>query len=213
MPKSNQSDKNSRSQSDITRFIEIDEGIFGPRISDRSSPEIMDGELDHILQKLEALNMILVDPDEDDEDYEEDDFDPEEFEPKIMAILGSENIEVNLRNQKKYLSYLSQSIDNKRCILTGNQEFAWEDYYIFGSGTPKEYEKQRKTEASFMDQFNFISFSPDISKSDGIMVKVERLSDGKLFTLPLWQLEPIETTTKNFELISDYVTWFEYYQD
>jgi len=44
-------------------------------------------------------------------------------------------------------------------------------------------------------------------------VALERISDSQKFVLPLWQLEAVKPNTKNFDLINDYVTWFEYYQD
>lgn len=212
MPKSNQPDKNSRSLSELPQLIQLDEGIFGGRLSERISPDFIEQNLEKFLQKLKEFQLILEDQDFEEDDYEYEDFDPEEFEPKLYAILGTQNLEVNLKNQKKYLSYLNQALQ-KPCILTGNQEFAWEEYYIFGDGTQKQHEKQRKTKASFMDEFKLLGLSEKISKSDGIMVELERVSDRKKFMLPLWQLEEVEPTTKNSELIDDYVTWFEYYQD
>ena len=64
-----------------------------------------------------------------------------------------------------------------------------------------------------MDKFKLTSLSEDISEDEGILVEVERVSDRKTFTLPLWQLEEAEPTTKNYQLIDDYVTWFENYHD
>lgn len=212
MPKSNQSDPQSRSQPELPRLIELDEGIFGSRISERISSEIMDRQLENFLQKLKDFNMVVSDEDWDGDDYEYEDFNYEEFEPKITAILGSKNLEVNLPNHSKYLSYLSKAVQ-KPCTLTGNQEFAWEEYYIFGSGTIKQHQKQRKTKASYMDEFTLIALSQDISETEGIMVEVERIGDRKKFTLPLWQLEAIDPRSKNYDLISDYVSWFENYQD
>ena len=212
MPKSNQPDKKSRSQPDLPRLIELDEAIFGPRISERMSPESMDRQLEDFIEKLKEFNIIASEDEWDEENYEYEDFDPEEFEPKLIAIFDDTNFELTLRNHKKYLSYLNKALQ-RPCILTGNQEFSWEEYYIFGGGTQKQHEKQRKTKASYMDKFKLISLSQDISEDEGIMVEVERVSDRKKFTLPLWQLEEAEPTTKNYQLIDDYVTWFENYHD
>jgi hypothetical protein len=129
MPKSNQPDKNSRSLSELPRFIQIDEGIFGSRLSERITPDFIEQNLDKFLQKLKDFQLILEDKDFEEDDYEYEDFDPEEFDPKVYKILGNNNLDVNLKNQKKYLSYLKQALQNP-CILTGNQEFAWEEYYI-----------------------------------------------------------------------------------
>ncbi|MBD2545610.1 MULTISPECIES: hypothetical protein [Planktothricoides] len=216
MSKSNQPDKKSLSQPDLPCLIKLDEGLFGSRISERISPEMIEHQLQNFLQKLEDFRMVIEEDEtwdgEDYDDYEYEDVDFAELEPKIISILSSQKIKVNWLNLQKYLAYLNKSIQTP-CILTGNQEFEWEEYYIFGPGTPKQHEKQRKINASYMDRFQLIDLVKEVSESQGIMAEVERLSDKKVFTLPLCQLEEAEPITANYELIDTYVTWFENYQD
>lgn len=212
MSKSNQPDQKNLSQPDLPCLIPLDEGIFGGRIAERISPDMLQDELHHLLDKLERFHTAIVpDEDWDEEEYEYEELNTEEFEPKIISILGTKKITVNWANMQKYLAYLNQSIQ-RPCILTGNQEFEWEEYYVFGPGTQKQHEKQRKTKPSYMDQFKLISLVKEVSESEGIVAQVERLSDRQKFTLPLCQLEEAEPTTENYELIDDYVTWFENYR-
>jgi hypothetical protein len=212
MSKSNQPDQKNLSQPDLPCLIQLDEGIFGGRIAERISPDMMKQELQHFLDKLEHFQLALAaDEDWDEEEYEYEDLNTEEFEPKIISILGTKRIQVNWPNLQKYLAYLNKAIQ-RPCILTGNQEFEWEEYYVFGPGTQKQHEKQRKNQPSYMDQFKLISLVKEVSESAGIIAQVERLSDRQKFTLPLSQLEEAEPTTENYELIDDYVTWFENYQ-
>ena len=37
------------------------------------------------------------------------------------------------------------------CVLTGCDFFSWEDFYIFGPGDKKEYDKLKKTRPSYKD--------------------------------------------------------------
>ena len=37
------------------------------------------------------------------------------------------------------------------CVLTGCDVFSWEDFYIFGPGDKKEYDKLKKTRPSYKD--------------------------------------------------------------
>lgn len=213
MSKSNQPDKKSFSQPDLPCLIKLDEGLFGSRIYERISPGMLKHELENFLQKLEDYKMVLEqDKDWDGEDYEYEEINFLEFEPKIKMILGSNKLQVNWVNLQKYLIYLNNSI-KKPCILTGNQEFAWEKCYILVPSLKKQHDKLRQTKASSMDRFKLIRLVPEISESEGIMAEVERLSDQKVFTLPLYQLEEAEPITANYELIDNYVTWFENYQD
>lgn len=213
MSKSNQPDQKNLSQPDLPCLIQLDEGIFGSRIAERISPEMIEHQLQNFLQKLEDFRMVIEeDEDWDGEDYDYEDVDFAELEPKIISILGSKKIQVNWLNLQKYLAYLNKSI-HKPCILTGNQEFEWEEYYIFGPGTKKQHQKQRQTKASYIDRFKLINLIKEISESQGIMAEVERLSDKKIFIIPLYQLEEAEPTTANYELIDNYVTWFENYQN
>ena len=70
-------------------------------------------------------------------------------------------------------------------MLTGSEDFEWEEFYIIGPGSKKEHERLRKTNASYLDTFDLIDFVLDPYEDDGIHAQVRRLSDDKIFILPL----------------------------
>jgi hypothetical protein len=58
------------------------------------------------------------------------------------------------------LHYLKENIELP-CILTGIEDFPWEEKYVFGYGNKKEYEKLKKENPSFKDKFEILDFIED----------------------------------------------------
>jgi hypothetical protein len=56
-----------------------------------------------------------------------------------------------------------------------------------------------------------MSFDDEAEETDGLMVKVKRLTDRKQFVLPLADLKVTDKTSSNHELIHDYVVWYVNY--
>jgi len=53
-------------------------------------------------------------------------------EARIIKILGTEEVpEVSEERLLKYRKYLLQHLDRK-AILTGREDFPWEEKYVFG---------------------------------------------------------------------------------
>lgn len=70
-------------------------------------------------------------------------------EAHIIKILGTEEVpEVSEEYLLKYRKYLLQYLDRK-AILTGREDFPWEEKYIFGLGSRAEYKKLKKTHPSY----------------------------------------------------------------
>ena len=92
------------------------------------------------------------------------------------------------KNQDIYLEYLKNKIQ-KPCLLTGMQDFEWEEPYLLGGWSQKVYEKLKLTQPSYRDQFELIGFVNEIDDLKGILVKVKRVADNKKFDLPLWDLK------------------------
>ena len=66
---------------------------------------------------------------------------------RIMAILGQEGIDDIFRsdeNLQVYLEYLKNNVEHP-CLVTGMEDFPWEEKYVFGYGDEKEYEKLKVT--------------------------------------------------------------------
>jgi hypothetical protein len=133
-------------------------------------------------------------------------FNLKEFERKLSQILNPNN-DVGVKNFLKYLEYLQQNMIIP-CNVTGREEFRWEQEYLSGSGKKKEYEKLKKTQPSSTQIFQIVRVRDSVSKNDGIMVDVQRLTDKQTFILPLVDLKAIDARSPNNQLLEDYTLWF-----
>ena len=127
---------------------------------------------------------------------------------RIASVFDAEEIpEVSYETLKIYLQHIKDNID-AACEITGIEDFEWEEYYIFGPGSKKEYEKLRKTRPSYMDRYKIISFDNDPDQDYGILVNLRRISDGKEFTLPLADLKATDKKNQSYQILDDYSVWF-----
>ena len=138
-------------------------------------------------------------------------FSQDEEENRISDILKSDDTSVNTKNQKIYLEYLINKIQ-KPCLLTGMEDFEWEEPYLFGGWSQKEYAKLKLTQPSYTDQFELLGFVDELNVWKGILVKVKRVADNKEFVLPLWDLKVMDDKSPNYLLVSDYSSWMTNYQ-
>jgi len=135
----------------------------------------------------------------------------DEEEKRIYHILNSEDLSVNDENLLKYLDYLKVNLKIP-CILTGSEDFDWEEPYILGGWNKKEYEKLKKTNPSYTDDFEFIKLEEEYDDWKGIHANVKRISDKKVFAIPLWDLKVIDKKDSNFQIVSDYSSWMTNYR-
>jgi len=142
---------------------------------------------------------------------EEDSYNLEEHEKRICSIFKTNKTpKVNGRSLSTYKNYLKINI-NHPCHVTGIEDmgcFGWEEPYALGLWDENEYKEMKKTQASYTDVYDLIRFNDKIDRELGIMVRVKRLSDSKIFTLPLSDLEANDEKSKNYELLNDYSVWF-----
>jgi hypothetical protein len=132
----------------------------------------------------------------------------EKQEKRIIAIQGTKKLDVTRKTLSTYLKYLKNHLEIP-CQLTGIEDFEWEEAYVFGFGSKREYQELKKTQPSYTDKFNLIDFIDDIDDEyDGIFVNVQRLSDKKQFILPLADLKSTDKKSKNYQLLDDYSVWF-----
>ena len=132
---------------------------------------------------------------------------------RILAILGvedEEEAEANDENMESFRIYLKQNLELP-CLVTGIEDFRWEEFYVIGPGDPNEYEKLKKTRPSYTDKFEIMNFEDDYD-DEGLLVNVQRVSDKKKFTLPLSELEAVDKKSRNAELLDDYSVWFVNYR-
>ena len=132
----------------------------------------------------------------------------EKQEKRITAILGTKKLDVTRKTLSTYLKYLKNHVEIP-CQLTGIEDFEWEEAYVFGFGSKREYQELKKTQPSYTDKFNLIDFIDDIDDEyDGIFVNVQCLSDEKQFVLPLADLRSTDRKSKNCQLLDDFSVWF-----
>jgi hypothetical protein len=209
MTKSKKPPKQSASSPAIPKLIEIDEGVFGPRLLERGELPINPDQIIDLVKKMSKIQALLLDDEDEDEDEDdlllEDIFDEDEFELELQEILGTDDLEVNEENLSRYLQFMKARI-KPPYKLTGNGEFDWEEEYVSGLKSKKEYEKLKKQQPSYTDTFSLVQFC-DVG-TEGIMVKVERTSDRRQFILPLIDLEVTTEDPQHFELIENYILWF-----
>ena len=134
-------------------------------------------------------------------------FNVKQFESKIQKVLGGKNIDVSLENSVKYLEYIKQNIQLP-CHVTGIEEFEWEEEYTMGYGSKKEYARLKKTQPSYTDRFTINRLEDLVVQEEGIFVEVQRVGDCRTFTLPLSDLESVDASSPNNQLLDDYAVWF-----
>ncbi len=209
MPKSNQRQNKNKSQPDTRDLkpIEIDETIVSGKTAKVNGGENLKITIpiEDFLQQIGAFQGI-----EGEDEAEQIHW--EVFEQKLEEIFCTTNLEVNLTNLKKYLKYLKQNLTIP-CLVTGMEEFEWEEYYTMGPGSKKEYQKLKKTQPSYTDQFNLLKLDNKLDVEYGILAVLERTTDNLKFTFPLADLETVVEDSINAELLEDYSMWFFTYCD
>ena len=129
---------------------------------------------------------------------------------KILNIVNEEGMDVNDDNLKRYFDYLSDHLDFSD-LVTGMEDFRWEEYYVFGPGDQKEYEKLKKKNPSYTDHYQILSLE-GYGYDESILVNVKRISDNKKFALPLADLKSVGKDSINFQLLEDFSMWFWNYR-
>jgi len=100
------------------------------------------------------------------------------------------------------------------CDVTGIEDFRWEEYYVIGPGDPKEHERLRKNQPSYEDIFELLAIENGVcsewmkSHGEDLAGHVRRKSDGREFHLGLVEIEAVDKTSKNNQLLNDYAVWF-----
>jgi hypothetical protein len=132
---------------------------------------------------------------------------------RLVAILGTEDVpDVDITMLQRYLGYLKQHLAFP-CRVTGIESFAWEENYLYEDGSEQEHARLRKTRPSCLDTYELLSLDDDVDPEDGIVVHVKRISDKKMFVLPLAILEAATRKSKNYQLLNDYAVWFTTWRD
>ncbi|MBS1795046.1 MAG: hypothetical protein JSS81_14400 [Acidobacteria bacterium] len=128
-------------------------------------------------------------------------------EKKAAAIIGDEELDVTKAKLRKYRDYLMTNLDLST-VVTGTEDFPWEEKYFFGYGDKNEYKRLKKTRPSYRDLYKIMGFEEEIDEMAGLIVKVKRLSDRKMFSLPLADLKAKDKDSGAYDLLDTYSFWF-----
>jgi hypothetical protein len=209
----------------VGRIVEIDENILTIELDSVTLSELKeDYIIDSLMNGLE-YNLICLELDKVEivkpRDSQNDTlrkqmeinakYSFDEEEKRINEILNSDDISVTLENLNQYFNYLKINL-KPPCILTGMEYFEWEEPYLLGGWSKKEYEKLKKINPSYTDKFEFIRLEEEYDDWKGIYANVKRVSDKKIFTIPLWDLEVVDKKDSNFQIVSDYSSWMTNYR-
>jgi hypothetical protein len=141
-------------------------------------------------------------------------FDDPQFD-RIKQVFGTEEIPpVQPDSLQTYFDYIRENLEVP-CLLTGIESmgyFGWEERYEFGYGSQTEYQRLRKERASFQDQYELTKLDAALDVDWDILVNVRRTSDDKHFTIPLSELQAVDETSQNYQLLNDYSVWFVNWQ-
>lgn len=88
--------------------------------------------------------------------------------------------------------------------------FSWEERFMWDGGNTKEYMALKEKFASFEDRFYFCRLA-SFSEELGLMAEVKRISDQKIFLIPLVDLKACKRKTRERQLVDDYSSWFVNY--
>jgi hypothetical protein len=139
-----------------------------------------------------------------DDEYEEN---TDEDEKRIMQVFGADEVpEVTEEGLLLYRQYLLSRFD-KKCILTGREDFVWEEKYVIGGGNRKEYERLKKTRPSYKDEYELMDILEEQIEENDLIAHVKRLADGKRFDIGLSWLTTKVEDGKDYQLLDDFATW------
>lgn len=132
------------------------------------------------------------------------------IEKRFMEILDKRDPDeafISAENLSRYHEYLKENLSFP-CLLTGIEDFPWEERYVFGYGDEREYKELKKTNPSYTDTFVLPGREHILLERDSILVEVERVSDKKWFVLPLEDLETKDKQSPNHQIVESYSYWY-----
>jgi hypothetical protein len=136
----------------------------------------------------------------------------DEQDARIDTILGDARAMSLEDARDKFYEHLCGALELP-CVVTGIEDFNWEEFYVFGPGSRKEYERLRKTQPSYRDKFDLLAIEKDalsewmLFRGEDLAAHVRRQSDGQEFYLGLAELKAVDKKSRNYQLLDDYSVW------
>ena len=130
---------------------------------------------------------------------------------RIKQVFGTKEIpSVTAKTIRAYFQFLKKNIVCP-CLLTGIESmgyFSWEERFSFGYGSEKEHQQLRRERGSFRDKYELTTFDAQVDGDWDILATVYRIPHRKKFTIPLSELQAVDTASRNYQLLNDYAVWF-----
>ncbi|HEY3391666.1 MAG TPA: hypothetical protein VGK58_03090 [Lacipirellulaceae bacterium] len=132
---------------------------------------------------------------------------------RIERIIGDDDDLTFAQGVDRFFEHLKSNLQLP-CIVTGIEDFRWEEFYVIGPGDPEEYERLRKDRPSYQDQYELLAIEKGawsewmMFYDEDIAGHVRRQSDGKEFFLGLAEIKAVDKKSKNYQLLNDYAVWF-----
>lgn len=142
-----------------------------------------------------------------------EEIDWDEQDRRITEVVGDEEGE---RATARWLAHLQASL-TLPCEVTGSEDFRWEEPYVLGGYSPRDYQRLKKTQPSFRDTFVLESLKLEADSEwsmslEDIGAEVTRKADGLGFVLGLSELRAVDKKSKNAQLLEDYASWMTNYR-
>ena len=133
---------------------------------------------------------------------------------RIGKIVGGDDDELTFDDGvQRFFEHLKSNLQLPG-VVTGAEDFRWEEFYVIGPGDPEEYDQLRKDQPSYQDKYDLLSIDNDgwsewmLFSGEDLVAHVRRQSDGKEFYLGLAELDAVNKKSKNYQLLRDYGVWF-----
>jgi hypothetical protein len=129
-------------------------------------------------------------------------------EQRIVEILGEDSF-VDSETVLRYREYLRSQLSFP-IVVTGIEDFPWEERYVIGGWDPKEYEELKKINPSYTDDFELTGID-EIDNRNDIFALITRIADRKEFEIGLSWLKCKNTRLRASRLLGDYSYWHANY--
>lgn len=134
-------------------------------------------------------------------------------EERIKTIVGGDDGSVSDKTIQIFCEYLKAHL-KLPCEVTGIEDFRWEEPYVLGGWSKREYEQLKKTQPSFRDRYQLLAIKTDrlsewaLAAGQDLTAHVHRVGDDKEFYLGLSELRATDKKSTNYQLLDDYAVWF-----
>jgi len=132
---------------------------------------------------------------------------------RIEAIVGSGETATLKDQLTAFYEHLLRSLELP-CVVTGIEDFHWEEGYVIGGASREEYERLKKNRPSYQDHYDLLGIEQGVFSEwmlfhgEDIGAHVKRKTDGKEFWLGLAELKAVGRKSREAQLLHDYSVFF-----